>query len=167
MSVSTSNPSSASEQDRDHLQFSVIAFVMGALSFFIGSAIFTTLGGTPPSSTPLVSIAGHALWFVSVAFVTSGAIALLLSSESLQAGLAGYFAIGPLGLSVLHGLQWATWIYVDILAVQNDQYELILDTLISPFGAGHAFMYVVLVGSGVAFLGWSGRRTDRIHRYGP
>lgn len=155
--------SGRADDEQQNLKHSVAAFGAGAVSFFTGSAIFIILGGTPPSSTPLASISGHMGWFGGVAFLGIGAVALV-HDDSLTTGLAGYLAIGALGLGALQGLQWATWTYVDALAAQHDQYEPVFETLISPYGAGHALTYGMLVSSGVAFLGWELHHTQLTHR---
>lgn len=155
--------SGRADDEQQNLAPSVVAFGGGAVSFFTGSAIFIILGGTPPSSTPLASISGHMGWFGGVAFLGIGAVALVCG-DSFRTGLAGYLAIGALGLGALQGLQWATWTYVDVLAAQHDQYDPLLETLISPYGAGHALTYGILVSSGVAFLGWELHHTQLTHR---
>lgn len=142
----------------------LVAFVAGAVAFFTGSSILAVLGGTPPSETPLPSISAHLLWFLGVTFLAVGAVSLVLNGDSLTDGLAGYLSIGSLGLAVLLGLQWTTWAYVDSLAASHDQYDVFLDTVISPFGAGQALMYGHFMGVGVALLGWALRRTQLTHR---
>lgn len=140
--------SGRADDEQQNLTPSVVAFGGGAVSFFTGSAIFIILGGTLPSSTPLASISGHMGWFGGVAFLGIGAVALM-RGDSFRTGLAGYLAIGALGLGALQGLQWATWTYVDVLAAQHDQYDPLLEALISPYGAGHALTYGILVMFGI------------------
>lgn len=142
----------------------LVAFVAAPVAFFTGSVVLAVAGGTPPSETPAASISAHLLWFVGVALLAVGTVALVVGLDPLTDGLAGYLAVGALGLGVLLGLQWTTWAYVDALAATNDQYDVFLETVISPFGAGHALMYGLLVGSGSALLGWSLRRTQLTHR---
>lgn len=147
------------------LQLAAGAFGGGTVAFFAGSGILAALGGTPPSATPTASMTAHLLWFVAVACLATGAAALVLWSDDPGPDIAGYLALGALGLGVLHGLQWAAWSYVDVLAASQDQYDLLLDGLISRFGAAHAIMYAMLVGGGVAALGWTLRRRQVTHRY--
>lgn len=154
-----------STQEAARLEPIVGAFVMAASSFLTGSALLLIWGGTPFSSTPLVSTSAHLLWFVAVASLATGAVGLLVKLPLLRDRLAGYLAVGTLGLGVLLGLQWATWAYVDVLAAQHDRHQMVLESIISPFGAGQSLMYGLLVGAGVALLGWELRRTELIHRH--
>lgn len=165
MDEDTARTGDTLSRSRQHLIQSLVAFVAGAVLFFAASAVFIIRGGTPPSSTPVASVVGHAGWFVGAALVTIGAVGLLMGDDGFEAGLAGYLAIGVFGLGTLCGLQWATWAWVDVLAAQSDQYALILDTVIAPFGSGLSLMYGMLVGSGVGFLGWETRRTQLTHRF--
>ena len=61
-------------------------------------------------------------------------------------------------------MQWLTWAYVDLRAAESAEYEVALETVITPFGAGHLLMYAILVGAGVAWLGWAIRRSPLSHR---
>lgn len=139
-------------------------FLAAAGSFFAGSALLLIWGGTPFSSTPLISTSAHFLWFFAVASLATGAVGLLVKTPIFRNRLPGYLAVGSLGLGVLIGLQWTTWAYVDVLAAEHAQHQTILETIISPFGAGQSLMYGLFVGAGVAFLGWELRRTEFTHR---
>lgn len=165
MADSTTDGSVAIPAEYRHVGVAPLAFGASAVSFFTGSAILVALGGTPPSETPLASVSAHLLWFVAVSFLAVGVLALVLSRDTLKRGFAGYLSVGTLGLGSLAGLQWAIWAYVDVLAAQHDGYEMLLNGVIAPFGTGHAIMYGLLVGGGVACLGMSLRRTQLTHRF--
>lgn len=138
--------------------------VAGAVAFFLGSGVLTR-SGTPGASTPVPWMVSHALWFVATTLVTVGTATLVGAIPALRTGLAGYLASGSLGLGVLHALQWTAWVYVDVMARRTGGHELLLDPLLHPFGTAHALMYGVLVGGGVAFLGWGLAQADPTHRY--
>lgn len=163
MADSARDASETADVDSYQLKRSIAAFITGAVSFFAGTALATQTR-TPFSSTPVISMANHMLWGGGVPFLAIGAVALIRGVDSLRTGLAGYLAIGALGLGTLTGFQWAILMYIDVQAAQNaptDEYERILEALISPIGAGHALMYGMLVGSGVHFLagGFAARRS--------
>lgn len=107
----------------------------------------------------------HVLWATAIAFVAFGVVALFRSVETLRDGLAGYLAAGTFGIGALHGLQWATWAYVDVRAAQATDYNVVRETVIVPFGAGHLLTYGIILGTGVAFLAWALRRAWLIHHY--
>lgn len=139
------------------------ALIAAGVSFLAGGAL-VILADTPPSSSPTLGMLSHALWALATALLAIGVVALLRYSEGLRAGLAGYLATGALGLGVLHGLQWVTWAYVDVRGARSDGHDLVLETVVEPFGAGHLLMYCILVGSGVALLGRALRRSAFTHR---
>lgn len=147
------------------VQLTAGAFAAGIVTFFGGGALSSVFGATPPSSSPVASIASHALWFGGVLFLAVGAITLVSSVPSLRKGVAGYLAIAALGVGVLQGLLWMTWAYVDVLAARHDEYRLFLDIVIAPFGTGLSIMYGILIGGGLAFLAWGLRRTQLTHRF--
>ena len=134
------------------------AFVVAAVAFFLGSGVLTQ-SGQPGASTPAPWMVSHALWVVATVFVALGTISLVRRTPALAAGLAGYVAGGAFGVSVLHALQWTTWVYVDVIAYGHGAHDLLFDPVLHPFGTGHALMYGVLVGGGVACLGWGLTRT--------
>ena len=139
------------------------ALFAAGVPFFVGGALVVQTG-TPPSSAPTLGMLSHALWALAIVLLTLGVAALLRYSEALRAGLAGYLATGVLGLGVLHGLQWLTWAYVDVRGARSDGHDLVFETVIEPFGAAHLLMYGILLGSGIALLGWALRRTRITHR---
>lgn len=140
------------------------AFVVGAVLFLVGGAI-TIEADPPPSTAPVLGMVSHALWFFAITLLALGAVTLLRWIEGLRTGLAGYLATGTLGLGVLLGLQWVAWAYVDVRASRYEEYELLVEPLMSSFGAGHLLMYAVLAGGGVGFLGWALVRTRLTHRF--
>ena len=140
------------------LTLASVALIGAGVSFFVGG-VFVVQTGTPPSSAPTLGMLSHALWAMAIVLLTVGVAALLRYREPLRAGLAGYLATGVLGLGVLHGLQWLTWAYVDVRGARSDDHDLVFETVIEPFGAGHLLMYSILLGSGIALLGWALRRT--------
>ena len=150
-------------QSRD-VTLASAALVAAGIPFFVGG-ILVIFADTPPSSSPTLGMLSHALWALAIVLLTIGVAALLQSVDSLRTGLAGYLATGVLGLGVLHGLQWVTWAYVDVRAARSDDHELVVGTVLEPFGAGHLLMYCILVGTGVALLGWALRRLTLSHRY--
>lgn len=140
------------------------AFVAAGISFLAGGLIVTQTE-VPPSLSPTLGMLTHALWAIAIAILAVGVAAALRSTEALRAGLAGYLSAGVLGLGVLHALQWVSWAYVDVRAARRAEHELVLETLIVPFGAGHLLVYGILLGTGVTLLGWSIRRAGIAHRY--
>lgn len=167
MSTEPMNSSLTTETSAiDYLTLARWAFILAAISFFIGGAIVIRTE-VPPSLSPMLGMLSHALWALAIVFLALGAVVLLRSTEMLRVGLAGYLAAGVLGLGVLQSLQWATWAYVDVRAARVVEHELVLETLIVPYGAGHLIGYGLLVGTGIALLGWALRRTDLTHRYLP
>ncbi len=128
-----------------------IAFVVGAALFFAGSGLLTR-SGTPGASTPLPWLGSHLIWIGGTAFVAIGILRLLHQHTTVRSGLAGPAAIGLFGLGVLHSLQWATWVYVDIIAYTQGAHDPLFDPLLHPFGTGHMLMYAALVGAGTASL---------------
>ena len=134
------------------------ALIAAGVPFFVGGALVVQTG-TPPSSAPTLGMLSHVLWALAIVLLTVGVAALLRYSEALRAGLAGYLATGVLGLGVLHGLQWVTWAYVDVRGARSDGHDLVFEAVIEPFGAAHLLMYSILLGSGIALLGWALRRT--------
>ena len=145
------------------LMLASAALIATGVPFFVGGALVVQTG-TPPSSSPTLGMLSHALWALAIVLLTLGVATLLRYSKGLRVGLAGYLAPGALGLGVLHGLQWVTWAYVDVRGARSDGHDFVFETIIEPFGAGHLLMYGVLLGSGVALLGWALRRTPITRR---
>ena len=134
-----------------------------ATVFFAGSAVLTQ-SGQPGASTPVPWMASHFLWFVATGLAAVGVLALYRRREAFGAGIAGPVAAGAFGLAVLDALQWTAWVYVDIFARQGGAHESLHGPLLHPFGTGHALMYGVLVGLGVASLAWAVDRSRPTHR---
>ncbi|WP_312910986.1 hypothetical protein [Natronosalvus caseinilyticus] len=139
------------------------AFVAAAITFLAGG-VMVIWASPPPSESPVFGILAHGLWALAAALLAIGAIALVLSNGRLRRSLAGTLSIGALGLGVVVGLQWVTWAYVDLRAAEADGYDLALETVITPFGAGHLLMYAILIGGGVALLAWALARTRAARR---
>lgn len=161
--AATTFESPASETPAD-LSFASAALVAAAVPFVAGGLLVAVVD-LPPSSVPTLGMLSHTLWALAVAILAFGVAALLRRAPALRRGLAGYLAAGTLALGVLQGLQWATWAYVDVRASREAEYELILDAVITPFGAGHLLAYCILVGGGLALLGRALRRTALTGRY--
>lgn len=138
-------------------------FVLAATTFFLGSGVLTR-SGEPGASTPVPWLVSHASWVVATAFVAVGTIRVVHRIPALRTGVAGYAANGAFGLGVLHTLQWTTWVYVDVTAYRHGGHGPLLEPLLHPFGTGHMLMYGVLVGGGVASLGWALTRTAATRR---
>lgn len=165
--MATQRTISSSTLDRSNLNCLILArwaFIVAAIPFFIGGAIVIRTE-VPPSLSPTLGMLSHTLWALAIAILTLGVVALLRSTEMLREGLAGYLSLGVLGLGVLQGIQWVTWAYVDVRAARRDGHDVVLETIIVPFGAGHLITYGLLLGAGIALLGWALRRTDLTHRY--
>lgn len=124
---------------------------MGAALFFAGSALLTQ-SGTPGASTPLPWLGSHLIWIGATALVAIGALRLRQKYSTVSSRTAGYGAVGLFGLGVLHTFQWATWVYVDIIAYGHGAHEPLFDPLLHPFGTGHMLMYAGLIGAGTAAL---------------
>lgn len=140
------------------------ALLVAGVPFLVGGAL-VIVTDVPPSEAPRLGLLTHALWVLGIATLALGVAALLRRVDDLRRGLAGYLAAGVLGLGVLHGLQWLTWAYVDVRSARTADHDLVLESIIVPFGAGHLLVYAILVGTGVALLGWALRRTAITHRY--
>lgn len=140
------------------------AFVASAITFFI-AGILVIWEDPPPSDAPVIGMLSHGFWALAIALLAVGTAALTWQIESLRASLPSTLAAGTLSLGVVVGLQWVTWAYVDLRASEHEQYQLVLETVITPFGAGHVLMYGVLLGAGAAFFGWALARTGVAHRY--
>lgn len=131
-------------------------FLLAAVTFFAGSAVLTRTG-QPGAATPTPWMVSHLLWFVAAALLLAGTVAHVRR----RPGTVGLTAVGLAALGVLHTLQWATWVYVDVTAYRLGARGRLFDPLLHPFGTGHALMEGVLVGGVVALLGWRvARRTD-------
>lgn len=128
------------------------ALVTAAVAFLAGG-IGVIWADPPPSDAPVLGVLVHGLWALAAVLLAVGVTALVQRSHGLRERLSGVLSVGALGLAVLVGLQWLTWAYVDTRAGANDEYELALETVITPFGAGHVLMYGTLVGGGIALLG--------------
>lgn len=139
------------------------ALLTAWIPFVVGGAL-VIVADTPPSASPTLGMLSHAMWALAVVVLALGVAALLRYTPALRVGLAGFLSTGVLGLGVLHGLQWVTWAYVDVRGARSEGHDLVLETVITPFGAGHLLMYAVLVGTGIALLGWALRRTDLARR---
>ncbi len=143
-----------------------IPFLAAAAAFFVGSGILTR-SGQPGASTPVPWVASHAVWVVATALVAFGTVRLVRGVPALRTGTAGYVASGLFGLGVLHALQWTSWAYVDVFAYQQGSHELLSPPVLHPFGTAHMLAFAILVGSGVATLGWALARTDHAGRVLP
>lgn len=139
------------------------ALLAAGIVFLAGGAV-VVVADTPPSSSPTLGMVSHAAWALAIASLTLGVVTVLRYSEALRVGLAGYLSASVLGLGVLHGLHWVTWAYVDVRGARSADHDLVLDTVVEPYGAGHLLVYIILVGTGVALLGWALRRTKLTHR---
>lgn len=155
---------SAENATQTKLKPASAALIAAGVPFFVGGALVIQTD-TPPSLSPTLGMVSHALWALGIALLTIGVVGLLRWVDELRRGLAGYLSIGALGLGVLHGLQWVTWAYVDVRGAREGERGLILDAIVVPFGAGHLLTYCILLGTGIAFLGWALRRTALVHRY--
>lgn len=137
-------------------------FALAAVTFFLGSAVLTQ-SGEPGASTPLPWMGSHVLWVAASVLASVGTILLVRRASELGSGVAEYLSVGAFALSVLHALQWAAWVYVDVIAYRHGGHELLFETLLHPFGTAHALLYGVLVGGGVACLGWGLNRAGVTH----
>lgn len=131
-----------------------ITFVAAAITFLTGG-VMVFWADPPPSGAPVLGMLSHGLWALSITLLAIGAVILTRSARAIEISVSSTLAVGSLGLGVVVGLQWVTWAYVDLRAARQDQYELFVETILTPFGAGHVLMYGVLLGAGVAFLGWA------------
>lgn len=143
-----------------------IGALLAAWIPFVVGGLLVIQTDTPPSESPLLGMLSHALWALAIAILAVGVVGLLRRFEPLRRGLAGYLAAGTLGLGVLHGLQWVTWAYVDVRGAREAtaDRDLVLETIVVPYGAGHLLTYAVLLGTAVALLGWALRRTSLTSR---
>lgn len=165
MSKSSTNSATSVKQSRtDRRPIASIALITACLPFFVGG-ILVIQTDTPPSGSPTLGMLSHALWALATVILALGVVALLRRVPALRHGLAGYLSAGVLGLAVLHGLQWVTWAYVDVRGAREGEQDVVIDSIIVPFGAGHLLMYAVLLGSGIALLGWALNRTNLLYRY--
>jgi hypothetical protein len=139
------------------------AFVLAAATFFVGSAVLTR-SGEPGASTPLPWMLSHVFWMVATAFVAIGTVRLVRNHSASGTGTAGYVASGLAGLGVLHTLQWATWVYVDVIVYRQGAHELLSAPLLHPFGTGHMLMFAVIIGSVITALAWTLASTESTHR---
>jgi hypothetical protein len=149
----------ASAADPSQLRAAGIALIGGAVAFAIGSAI-VTVWDTPPSQHPWMGMTSHGLWFVASALVAVGVFAMVLNLPTLRAGLGAWLAVGTLALGALNGLQWMAWSYVDVRAGDQPGYDVVLETITTPFGAAHMLMYSVLTGGAVVLLATALARHD-------
>lgn len=139
------------------------AFLCGASAFFAGSAVLTQ-SGQPGASTPVPWMLSHVLWIVATAFIAIGTVRLVVARPASRTGIVGYVASGLVGLGVLHTLQWATWVYVDVIAYQQNAHEMLSLPLLHPFGTGHMLMFAIIIGSAITALAAALARTRLTHR---
>jgi len=139
------------------------AFLLAAIAFFTGSAILTQ-SGQPGASTPIPWMVSHVFWIVATAFVTIGTVRLVRTVPELRTSIAGYVASGLVGLGVLHTLQWATWVYVDVIAYQQGAHETLSAPILHPFGTGHMLMFGLIIGSAITALALALVGTRLTHR---
>jgi hypothetical protein len=139
------------------------AFLLGAGAFFAGSAVLTQ-SGQPGASTPVPWMLSHVLWVVAMAFVAIGTVRLIGTIPATRSSIAGYLAGGLVGLGVLHALQWATWVYVDVIAYQQNAHETLSAPILHPFGTGHMLMFAIIIGSAITTLTLALAETQLIHR---
>lgn len=142
------------------------AFLLGAIAFFAGSAVLTQ-SGQPGASTPVPWMLSHVLWIVATALVAIGTVRLIDTIPASWTGIAGYLAGGLFGLGVLHTLQWATWVYVDVIAYRQSAHETLSPPIIHPFGTGHMLMFAIIIGSAVTALAVALAGTQLVHRVLP
>jgi acyl-CoA synthetase (AMP-forming)/AMP-acid ligase II len=138
-------------------------FLYGTIAFFAGSAVLTQ-SGQPGASTPVPWMLSHMLWIVATAFVATGTVRLVVAIPAVRTDIFGYVASGLVGLGVLHTLQWATWVYVDVIAYQQNAHEMLSLPLLHPFGTGHMLMFAIIIGSAIAPLAMSLAGTGLTHR---
>lgn len=143
-----------------------MAFLFGAIVFFAGSAVLTQ-SGQPGASTPVPWMVSHLFWFVASAFIAIGTIRIVRTIPQLRTSIAGYVASGLVGLGVLHTLQWATWVYVDVIAYQQGTRETLSPPILHPFGTGHMLMFAIIIGSATTALALALEGTRLTHRVIP
>lgn len=142
-----------------------MALMLAWVPFVVGG-LLVVRAETPPSASPTLGMLTHALWALGTGLLAVGVVGLVRWTPDLRRGLAGYLSVGALGLGVLHGLQWVSWAYVDVRgAAETERDELLVDAIVVPFGASHLLVYAILLGTGVALLGWALRRTERTRPY--
>lgn len=145
MSEAPPGPPVSSAADRStRPSIASAALALAIVPFVAGGALVVAVE-VPPSASPTAGVLMHGLWTLGTATLTLGVVDLRHRSRALRDGLAGYLSVGILGLAVLHSLQWTTWAYVDVRAARTDQYQLVLETLVVPFGAGHLLAYCILL----------------------
>lgn len=137
-------------------------FVLAATTFFVGSGILTQ-SGEPGASTPIPWMWSHVFWVVATAFVAIETVRLVHNRPALRTGIAGYVATGLIELGVLHTLQWMTWVYVDVIARQQGAHDLLLLSLLHPFGTGHMLMFAIIFGSLIISLARALAQPSLIH----
>lgn len=140
------------------------AFVAAAIAFLVGGSL-VIWADPPPSTAPVLGMVVHGLWALAIGLLAIGAVTLTWGIHALRTELSSVLGTGALGLGVVVGVQWVTWAYVDVRAARHEEYELALETVIVPFGAGHVLMYGVFLGAGIAFLGRGLARSHYSHRY--
>ena len=162
--TNTAQDESGPKAESDGWHFGVEALSVAAILFLVGGAI-SIVADPPPSTDPIPGLASHALWAIGIALLAIGSLSTLRRIDGFDAGLAGYLATGAFGLGALHGLDWVTWAYVDVRASEFGEYDMLLDAVISPYGAGHALVYGILLGAGTAWFAWALRRTSLDGRF--
>jgi len=139
------------------------SFLLAAIAFFAGSAVLTR-SGQPGASTPIPWMVSHVFWIVATALVAIGTVRLVRTVPELRTGIVGYVASGLVGLGVLHTLQWATWVYVDVIAYQQGTHETLSSPLLHPFGTGHMLMFAIIIGSAITALALALAKAGLTHR---
>lgn len=139
------------------------AFLLAALAFFAGSAVLTR-SGQPGASTPVPWMVSHVFWIVATAFAALGTVRLVRTVPALRTSIASYVASGLVGLGVLHTLQWATWVYVDVIAYQQGAHETLSPPILHPFGTGHMLMFAIIIGSAITALALALAGIGLMHR---
>lgn len=163
--VTTTQPLAASDGSQTRLlRIASAACILACLPFFVGGALVIRTE-VPPSLSPTLGMLSHALWALGIAILTVGVVSLVRAVAALRTGLAGLLSVGVLGLGVLHALQWVSWAYVDVRGNREGERDLVLDTIVVPFGAGHLLVYGLLLATGIGLLGWALRRATITHRY--
>lgn len=141
-----------------------VALVASVVPFVAGGSLvaYTDL---PPSGMPVLGVTAHAFWFLAAVLLATGVTALVRALPGLRRGVAGPLAAGSLAFAAFNGLLWVGWAYVDVRAAREPEaYELVVETVLTPFGAGLMLTYALLIGTGIALLGWALLRANLLAR---